>query len=362
MATIHRNIFKPGQDFWNPPEQDFNDYYGVNPGDTVIYHDSPESIVNIHNCRGVKFENENGPARLKYFSLYNKTKDIEISGNGTPGVQHGLVLSSPDHFGTLCETTGNVKWSGVKVEGSAMGLQFSHEPVKPFAADYVNLTVENCWINNVRQEALYCGHNTLGGPYITGTIRNNKLTNCGRDGGQFRNGTYNVDNNWIENVGTNGEPDHSHGLLFGPGKGGSFTNNTVKGAKGYGIFVNNRDRVLIKGNNIQSALASIFIKNYEQDYPYQDSRFMIFDIEGNNLTPGNSKALEVLFDPAKDPITINWGVNTYIGGLVYPDGVIFNEVTTPPPPPATLIRTGYFTINNKRKYYLMYSDFTWRWK
>lgn len=360
MPTIHRNIIKPGQDFWNPPEQDMNDAYGINYGDTVIVPDMPENFVNIHNVRGVKFENENGAARCKYFSLYNKTKDIEISGNGTPGVQHGIVLSSPDHFGTLCETTGNVKWSGVKVEGSAMGLQFSHAPNKTYAAPSVNLTVENCWIDRVKQEAFYCGHDSLGGPYITGNIRNNKITATGRDGIQCRNGTYNVDNNDLDGIGLNGEPYHAHQILFGPGVNGSITNNRAKNGKGYGAFINNRGRVLIKGNSFQSDLASIFIKNYEQDYPYQSERFMIFDIEGNTLTPGNGKALEVLFDPAKDPITINWGVNTYTGELYYQPGVTFNQITTPPP--ATVVRTGYFTVNNKRKYYLMYSDFTWRWK
>lgn len=357
--TVHRNIFTPGADMWMPPDVSFNTYYGIKPGDTVKIKAGTYGISNIYKAEGIVFQNEGGQVTFKYFSLYNSTKDIQILGNGHPGTQYGIKFSSTTNFGSLCETTGQLTIKNVHVSGSTLGIQVGHHPSKVYAAPALNLTIENCLIENVGMEGLYIGHDVIGGPYITAKIWNNIIRNTGRDGGQFRNGTFNVDGNWLENLGLNGEEYHAHGLLLGPGVNGSITNNTVINAKGYGAFFNNRGRVIIKGNKFQSSLAAIFIKNYEQDYPYQTERFMVFDISGNSLTAANGKAIEVLFDPAKDPITVNFSTNTYTGSLAYQTGVIFNKEEIKL---KTILWTAYKVIDGKRKYYNVFSDFTWAWK
>lgn len=367
LGKVHRNIFTPNQDMWMPPEISFNQYFNILAGDSVAIAAGSYGACNIYRAERITFFNEGGQVTFKYFSLYNGTKDISILGNGTPGVEYGIVFSSTTNFGGLFETTGFLNFKNVKVSGSTLGIQVGHHPSKTYAAPSLNLRVENCQIENVGMEGLYIGHDALGGPFITGTILNNIINNTGNDGIQVRNGKFTITGNSLDNIGLNGIDIHSHGILFGGNSNGGFcSGNTATRVRGFGLFVNGYGEFKIENNSFQSGNSAIFTNNYAKDADLQNVGYQRFYVSGNNLNATNSKAIEVLNDPVKAPITLSFSNNVYTGDKVIQSGVtvLTDVVIQPPPPPPTktLLWTAYKVINGKKTYYQVYSDFTWKWK
>jgi hypothetical protein len=348
--TIHRNIFKPGEDLWNPPDQDFNDAHGINPGDVVAIQTGEYGIVNLHNARGITFINEGGPARFKYFSMYEKTKDMAIVGN----VADDIVFSSPANFGSKCETTGNLTMKNIKVEGSTLGIQVVHDPNKTYLSNTVNLLVENVSVDGVGMEGMYFGHDVLGGPFITGEVKNCSVKNCGRDGIQVRNGRYNVNGNIVDNVGLNGESYHAHGILFGGNSsGGTLVNNKVSRASGLGVFINGYGEFVIDGNDISSSLAAIFSNNYASDADLQKQNFQRLLIRNNKLFGGDGRTLQIQRDVLKAPVEVEFYSNTHSGRLDIEAGVVLKELR--------LLWKSVKTWEGVKRYCGHYSDNTWKW-
>lgn len=243
------------------------------------------------------------------------------------------------YFGSSSRGSGNIIYRNLDFQNNVMGIQVEHRDsgdpeYSSYLLNYQNLIIQDCTINNTEQEGMYIGSNTITDHQIYGTIKGNTVSNCGRDGIQFRNGIFNVHDNDIATVGTGGNDSHGAGILYGGGGGSSDINqktwivdNTVTDARVYGIFVNGYGHIWIEGNIVDSNIESaLYCKNYESDTEdIHGIGFQYFTVKDNSFDssdPTDPHAIDIRRDNAKCPVSVDLYTNTLVAGDLYiEDGV-----------------------------------------
>jgi len=142
-----------------------------------------------------------------------------------------------------------VSWSGAPAPGIPTGIQLQHNELSRVGAlagqFQEGRTVDHCYIHNTAGEGIYCGPNYTATilPMKGITITNNRIEDTGRDGVQTKQGwegTTLISGNTIKRAGRN-RYDRDAGQLFGisvTGGGGTVRNNKIydcgeSGIQGY---------------------------------------------------------------------------------------------------------------------------------
>jgi hypothetical protein len=296
--AVRKDIFMDrGRDYYYPASVDFNAYHSVEPGDVVIIPEGQYGSMEIFNAKGITFITE-GVAQFKFISFYEGTEDMSLQGD--LNVDHGLVLSDPNHFGGLFNTTGKLSFQGVRVTGSMMGLQVVNKPGAKTRQPFTDLSMQDVLIEDVKQEGIYVGHDSLGGPWIKGIYRNVVTRRTGRDGIQTRNGFHDIQYCIVEDTGLAGEAPHAHGILFGGNtNGGICQNNKLSGVGGIGIFINGFGDFDIYNNDVEAKVYSLFTKNAEgRTADLQKVGYQQFDISWNKFKAASGQDIVMYDDPA----------------------------------------------------------------
>lgn len=366
--AYRRDIFKPNQPFAMGAEQDFNKVYGLNPGDQVELADGMEYLY-IGRLNGITFV---APQTVEIGSITFpgtciSPKLIGSLINNFPTIR----LTKKDRFGVGWEAVGDMEIANVHSIGQQQGIQVLTKPENTYPLSYQNIYIHHCLIEDTAFEAMYLGHYIAGSPaWISGRVENNVIKRAGNDGIQCRNGYFAVTGNHLEEIGLGGNDSHSQGILFGGNtKNGVARGNTLKGVRGYGIFANGFGDFIFESNNIQSASSGVFTKNHEPQEDIQKVGYQRFAVVGNTIEAGNGKSIESYYQNTGIPSTVIYQDNItaqkpYIEpGVTFVQVVPADPIVTPPTTPVKkLLWTAYKVIDGKKKYYNVYSDYTWQWK
>lgn len=338
FAGVRRyNVFTTaGDKYW--AGINFMTNFGLNPGDTVVI---PSGIafghVELMDVNDIVFINE-GPiqATIKSFNIYRSTarpgvpatvaQHAQVLGSGNPALQYGLKISGTN-FAINWEAVGNLVFRRVEIgPGNAMGIKISTVPGLSYPLNYQNLIIEDCYIHDVGQEAMYIGRDELGGPYIFPTIKRNKIRRSGRDGIQVRNAkNIVIEANDVDTVGTAGHVDHDHGILIGGNSyGGSVIFNKVDHVPGYAMFFNGYGTYEIACNDFKSNGPTMFGKNYPTFEDHLDSNSQKYIIH-DNILAGNALALQAYDNNNEVTLTIQYFNNKTSGGTDVQAGIIFTQ-------------------------------------
>lgn len=331
MAT-HTNIIANG-DFWGA-SIDFNASKGVAPGDTVILKGN-YGHIEFGKINGVTFLND-GPVTIKSMNIYAGGRDIKLLGNGTAGLERGIKIQGTN-FGINWEAVGSLEIGYVEIIGNAMGIKVSTQPNVSYPLDYQSLYIHHCKIQGVGQEGMYLGRDELGGPFITGKVIQNSVSDCGRDGIQVRNGVFEVNYNSVTNVGLNGEGIHDEAILFGGNsKGGICKGNIIQMVPGNGIFCNGAGEFFFVQNTMNVKGPGIFTKSPIVAEDLQKLGYQHITIQGNTITSASGIALQSYKENAV-PTTIKYYQNATTGRTEVMPGITFTtDVPVPNPPPAPI--------------------------
>ncbi len=336
-GAYRTDIIAPGESLWNPPEENLMTRFGLNPGDAIVLPAGRYGNIDIMGYQsGIWIMSDDvGTASVNRINFGDFGENPKVIGN--PNASKNLVIeNSPgDHyFGLYCANTGNILYRNLLVRNCVMGIQVITEVANlaHYIRDYQNLQIYNVDMEDIEQEGVYSGFFQYSPIQITGLIRNVRTTRTGRDGIQGKNGTYQILNNTVTDTGLEGNNDHGHGIALGADGGGTHLvkDNSVTNAFTYGIFCSALGDVNIRGNTISAPNNSGFFgKNYNTDTEdplgigYQ--RFIFY---GNSFT-GNPKALEVVRDPVKVPMTVDlYDNNTFTGTQVIEtaNGIVLNNL------------------------------------
>ena len=266
------------------------------PGDTIeLQSDAifPSLVVkNFHGTAAnpIVFTNaKDGRARIiggDYFTFsFRYCSYIKVTGTGSPGIQYGIEVSSPDPesvgngigMGSYCK---NIEIDHVEIhEADFAGIMIKTDPKCDldtqrghFQIDYIN--IHDNKIYNVGGEAMYIGYSTyytvmrdcdddetngketpvLPHEIMDLKIWNNDISETGREGIQIgctRN--YDIYNNRIYNYGKEQLASHQNGVQLGQGCSGTFRNNWIEKGYGHGITVTALENTKIINNIIIDA-------------------------------------------------------------------------------------------------------------
>ena len=288
------DIIKPSSgDFWYNTNN-FNSQFGLQPGDTVVLRSGRYGHIDITHINGITFINE-GQVEINSFNLGNGATNIRVLGNGTPGIQYGIRIKGTNgYFATDWTATGDLEIGNVEVAGNNMGFKVTSVPGTAYPLSYQNLWIHDCLVQNTTQEAMYLGRDELGGPFITAKVERNIVRNAGRDGIQVRNGTFEIIDNVVDNVGVGNSYGHTHGILFGGNtKNGVCERNIVTNVNyGFALFINGYGTFSVQCNTFSSSGSAIFTKNFEKQEDLQGVGYQRFEVHNNTIGSATGRSVE----------------------------------------------------------------------
>lgn len=332
-AKIRTDIFKPNTPYtYENPGQDFNKKHSLSVGDTVLLPKGYYDWISIYQATGITFLGEDG-AIVGEMNFGEMSSDIVIVNilfnNHSTNHKHLVQIHA----------SGIVKVINCHFLNGQVGIHVAKTPTEKTAKKTVDLLIEGCNFRGSGQEAIYVGHDLLGGPFINGVIRNNVLRNITNDGIQIRNGSFLVEGNDLDSIGMGGSEGHAHGIPIGGNtKGAIVRNNKLRNVGYYGIFCNGYGDFLFENNDVESKSSAIIVNNgYSKTQDLQKVGYQKFTVKNNRLKAANSYSLEAYYSKAFCPQTIYWSNNTEINCKYFlrsgGDTPEFLVDTTPPPPP-----------------------------
>lgn len=317
---------------WNPSGENFMTRFSINPGDVIMIPSGTYSTLDFNGYfDDITLCTQAGATVLVTgrINFGAEGKHHRVLGNLADAKTKFEVSSGlGGYFACSSRSSGDIYYRNMYLHNNFMGIQVEHrettDPEYPnYLLNYQRLYIRDIDIDGTGQEAMYIGSNIISPHQIYGHIFNCNVSNCGRDGIQTRNGRFNIHDNTITNVGTNGEDAHGHGILYGGGGGSTnpaertiIRDNVVTNAAVYGIFCNGYGYVDIIGNTTasgtltaptQAQFSGIFFKNYESNTEdIQGVGFQEFTIKDNSFTTlHGSHAIDIRRDNTKCPVTVN---------------------------------------------------------
>lgn len=320
------NIIKPNTgDFWYN-SNDFNQAFGLNPGDTVVLKAGTYGHIDITKIDGITFINE-GQVIIDSWNFNESAKNVRLLGNGTASIKYGIKINGSTNFATRWYATGNLEIANIEVAGSRMGFQVKGEPGVTYATNNQKLWIHDCYLHDTYYEAFYIGSDELGGPWIDSRIENNIVKNIGRDGIQTRNGYFEILNNTIDQIGLNNNSGHTHAILVGGNtKNSIIRGNTVSNTPyGFGVFINGYGTHTVECNTISSGLAAVFTKNYENQEDLQHVGYQTFDVRNNTLSSSANKSVESYYVNNGIKVSLNYTGNKTANPTYIEPGIIITQ-------------------------------------
>lgn len=297
---------QPGVPFWNGYQEDFNKRWKIAAGDTMVMKAGVYPSIEFEGIfQGVNLVAD-GPVTIGRMSFGPNGKGVSVistaKGPITIRNQKGTLYT-----GIRCYATDTITFEGLTVDSVAIGIQVLHYPehAKQTGAKQQVVTIRNCSISNTTEEGMYIGGHESSPTKIYGILHNNTVRNAGRDGYQFRNGFFDVQNNVLDGCGRNKEDSHGHGYAYGTASDGLiFKNNKGRNIWYYGLFILGYGKILIEGNDIEAKEEGLRIANWaDVKEDFFKINYQEVTITANNTFTGRRNV--VLRDPAKCPVTIN---------------------------------------------------------
>lgn len=328
-ATRHYNILAPGVDNWFQ-KHNFNERYGVKPGDTVVLS-GRYGDIDFGKIDSVTFINE-GPVWLRSMTWYRNWggHSISVLGNGTPGLKYGITIEGT-RFAINYSLTGTSEFCNLRIINNAVGFKIVGDTLTKYDYPFVKLNIHDNYISGCSLEAMYIGSDQSVGPFIYWDIQRNRIDSAGWDAIQCRVGQGTIAWNVCTRIGLLNVTGQNHGILVGSNtKSSTIRNNIVMGVAGYAIFNNGFGEQVITCNTIES---NIMVQNLSYRTDFQKVGYQHFDIAGNVFLRKETTALFAYYNNPL-PIKVDYYNNQVSGGVNVQKGVVFTEYLNGPARPA----------------------------
>lgn len=318
------NVITPGSYVISDGADDFMVDYNLDPCDTVVLAAGTYNEFDITNINCIVFIND-GQVILNNFNLQNGATNVQLLGNGTPGLAYGIQINAHTdlRFGIHWFATGTLRIQNVEIYNTTIGIQVKTSPEETYPLDYQTIVIDSCYIHDVTLEAIYLGSDELGGPFMDSSkVFDCVIYNSGNDGIQTRNGYFEIYNNDLDNIAINPAfPYDICGILVGGNTTGSkIWGNTVGEVPGNALFINGWGTHEVYCNSFESVEAAIFISNAVEQEDMQSVGFSFYDIHDNILTSNTDNyALSYIFETNGKEMDIEY-INNKTSDGVNQDG------------------------------------------
>ncbi len=238
---------------------------GIMPGDTIYIEAGNRGYLQIRDIQGeegnpITIINSGGlvdiDANGGWVGIWVRNSEhIRITGTGSAD-EYGISVHNSSNMGVFGqEKTRYIEIDHIEITDVNIGVSvktnndISGNPVLRGTWVQYNTTIHNCYIHNIRGEAMYLGssywkdgvHSELDGVYIYDNI----IENIGFDGIQISSAPYNVEvhHNLCVSSGQSmeGNPptgaNNVAGFFIGEGTAGKWYNNKIIDSGGRGIWV-----------------------------------------------------------------------------------------------------------------------------
>lgn len=309
-----------------------NDLTAAVPGDTITLTGTYGDIV-LKTARGLTFINKTSQAVINSFTLNPGTRDINLLGNGVPGIKYGIKISTAARFTLFWQATGDCEIAWLDLSGKC-GLFMKHCASESavygaFPQNFLNADVHDIDVHDTELEGIYAGCDELDlKVLINARIHNVTTRNTGNDGIQCRNGKFIIENNTVINPGA--RPAFAYdieGILIGGNTTHStIRNNTVTGCNGNAIFNDGYGEQIIECNTLESKLSAIYANNNHPTEDLQRVGYFHLVIKNNTLI-SPQRPIEVNYSSAGVRFTVDYtGNKTITNSAAYVDpGITFNQ-------------------------------------
>lgn len=330
MAKTHERILTPGRDNWFQ-NVDFNEKYGIQPGDTVVL-EGDYGDIDFKKIIGVTFVNR-GQVTIRSITIYpgGGARDIQVLGNQDPAIKYGIRCISPNgRFAMNFQSVGLMTFRGISTDGNQVGFKIVHAQGITYPLSTVDLTIEDCMVSNCSLEAMYIGADHLTGPFISGGIRRNVVQNAGWDAIQCRVGEFIIEDNVCDQIGLKKAAGQDHGILIGGNtKSSIIRRNKLTNVSGYGIFNNGFGEQIIECNDLQCGGDGIMVQNYSAATDTQKVGYQKFHILNNTIKQGTSYAVRAYRNNTM-PISVVYQGNKTSGQFQAQPGVVVTQGSNGP--------------------------------
>jgi hypothetical protein len=380
--------------------EDFMKAHNLQPGDTVAIKTGPNGedtlrsldlgLASLHDLVFINDRSNTKPVNIGWFGLGNNCYNIKMLGNGSPSVKYGFKFYDPNHFGLSWGCVGDLEAAWLVFDGCLMSAQLVTIPGTTYPVSTQKLSIHDIISLNSNQESFYFGYVRLSPIQMDLQAYNLYIRNSGRDGIQTRNTkSVRIWNCDLDSIGMlfksdpNANWGQNHGILFSNvTDSGTVRNCKLNHVTGNGIWSDGFGDYVWENNNIQSDGETIFIRAYNPGLSnWGDDNNTGYEktvVRCNTLRSGKGVTLELMSDTAAHKSISFTATNNNCENVFHiPVGVtasLSNNGTSvvpcstpvppnPPIPPAPspkgIYHRGYWTINNKRVYYVNYTDGTW---
>lgn len=368
--AYRNDIFTPGREYYQFPNENFNQKWGLNPGDVVgikagVY---PNIDLGLGITDGITFINEGGLAEIGWFGLGSQAKNCKLLGNGVSGLKYGIKLTDKNHFGLSWGCVGDIEAAFIEVDGALMGIQVVNMPGVVYPLNYQRLYAHDILIQRTINEAMYLGYVNDSPIASDFKVERVKVVDAGYDGIQTRNsGKVEITDCEIDGAGLANVGPHAHGILFGSNSnGGTVKNCKVRRVTGCGIWNGGWGDFEYSCNEIQAEAFGIMSRSSYPEGDVQKIGRQKQTILNNKIT--SLKSIECYYENNGKAVSVDIQNNQVSGTINIADGIaknlVNNGLTVVPncgnvTPVKEIYHRGYWSMGGKRVYYINYKDGSW---
>lgn len=357
---------------------------GAKPGDTLVIPTGTHQIK-ITGFHGTKeapiiIEQEDptslwGRAGSYIFAIEDATHFIIRKITIDAGITHvgmNLAIGKLTSDYTIEDYTSRYGTNGIKASWGNPTDAATAYPNGPS-----NIVLRRIKVSDTVTEGLYISNtlaidantNPLPARMVNVIAEDITTERTGWDGIQFANlSNLSATNLTVKSFGLANNPIQANGVIIG----GYVTVNklenlNIQDGTGGGLTIFGRGKIHAKNVKISGANTGVYADDYTDGTMGLPPQEIV--LENVEVTNSVGKDIEVRNQKKTALKTTYINVKADVAKVVDGTGAVYNPAEVPPKPPVpeppipkTIHRTGYWVIDGKRKYYNIFTDFTWEYK